>query len=115
VGCKWVFTVKKNLEGKVDRLKARLVVKGYIQTYGIDYEETFASMAKMNTIRTLISCAVNFGWNIHQLDVKNVFLHGDLKEEVYMELPPGFVNDKVAGKVCRLKRSLYGLKQSPRA
>jgi Reverse transcriptase (RNA-dependent DNA polymerase) len=70
-------------------------------------------MAKMNTICTLISCAVNFGWNIHQLDVKNDFLHGDLKEKVYMELSPGFDNEQVAGNVCRLKRSLYGLKQSP--
>jgi Reverse transcriptase (RNA-dependent DNA polymerase) len=68
----------------------------------------------MNTVRTIISCAVNFEWNIHQLDVKNAFLHGDLKEEVYMELPLGFDNEQVAGKVCRLKRSLYGLKQSPR-
>jgi Reverse transcriptase (RNA-dependent DNA polymerase) len=67
----------------------------------------------MNTVRTLISCAVNFGWNIHQLDVKNAFQHGDLKEEVYMELPPEFDNEQVAGKVCRLKYSLYGLKQSP--
>jgi Reverse transcriptase (RNA-dependent DNA polymerase) len=64
----------------------------------------------MNIVRILISCAVNFGWNIYQLDVKNAFLHGDLKEEVYMKLPPGFDNEQVAGKVCRLKRSLYGLK-----
>jgi Reverse transcriptase (RNA-dependent DNA polymerase) len=115
VGCIWVFKVKHNLEGKVERLKVRLVVKGYTQTYDIDYEETFAPVAKMNTVRTLISCAVNFDWNIHQLYVKNAFLHGDLKEEVYMELPPGFDNKQVAGKVCRLKRFLYGLKQSPRA
>jgi Reverse transcriptase (RNA-dependent DNA polymerase) len=110
-----VFTVKHNPEGKVDKLKARLIVKGYTQIYGIDYEEIFSPVAKMNMVRTLISCAVNFGWNIHQLDVKNAFLHGDLKEEVYMELPPGFDNEQVAGKVYRLKRSLYGLKQSPRA
>jgi Reverse transcriptase (RNA-dependent DNA polymerase) len=115
VGSKWVFTVKHNPEGKVDSLKARLVIKGYTQTYSIDYEEIFAPVAKMNIVRTLISCAVNFGWNMHQLDVKNVFLYGDLKEEVYMELPPRFDNEQVAGKVCRLKRSLYGLKQSPRA
>ena len=115
VGCKWVFTVKQTPEGKVDRYKARLVAKGYSQTYGIDYDETFAPVAKMSTVRILISCAVNFGWPLHQLDVKNAFLHGDLQEEVYMEIPPGFGNSQTVGKVCRLKKSLYGLKQSPRA
>ncbi|WVZ55981.1 hypothetical protein U9M48_006573 [Paspalum notatum var. saurae] len=115
VGCKWVFTVKQNPKGEVDRYKARLVAKGYSQTYGIDYDETFAPVAKMNTVRTLISCAVNFGWPLHQMDVKNAFLHGDLQEEVYMEIPPGFAGSQTIGKVCKLKKSLYGLKQSPRA
>ncbi|WVZ66155.1 hypothetical protein U9M48_015421 [Paspalum notatum var. saurae] len=115
VGCKWVFTVKQTPEGKVDRYKARLVAKSYSQTYGIDYDETFAPVAKMSTLRTLISCAANFGWPLHQLDVKNAFLHGDLQEKVYMEIPPGFMNKHTIGKVCRLKKSLYGLKQSPRA
>jgi hypothetical protein len=91
------------------------VAKGYSQTYGIDYDETFAPVAKMGTVRTLISCAANFGWSLHQMDVKNAFLHGDLKEEVYMEIPPGFANKQTIGKVWRLKKSLYGLKQSPRA
>jgi Reverse transcriptase (RNA-dependent DNA polymerase) len=115
VGCKWVYLVKYNPEGKVDRFKARLVAKGYTQTYGVDYEEMFALVAKMNTVRTLISCAVNLGWDLFQLDVKNVFLHGDLKEEVFMEISPGFVNEQLRDKVCRLKRYLYGLKQSSRA
>jgi Reverse transcriptase (RNA-dependent DNA polymerase) len=110
-----VFIVKHNPEGKVDRLKARLVVKGYTQTYDIDYEEAFAPVTKMNTVCTLISYAVNFGWNIDQLDVNNAFFHMDFKEEMYMELHPGFDNEQVADKVCRLKCSLYGLKQSPRA
>jgi hypothetical protein len=87
----------------------------YSQTYGIDYDETFAPVAKMNTVRILISCAANFGWPLHQLDVKNAFLHGDLHEEVYMEVPPGLASFGTKGKVCRLKKSLYGLKQSPRA
>ena len=69
----------------------------------------------MNTVRILVSCAANFEWPLHQLDVKNAFLHGELKEEVYMEVPPGLDSSKTEGKVCRLKKSLYGLKQSPRA
>jgi len=85
--------MKQNPKGNVDRYKARLVAKGYSQTYGIDYDETFAPMAKMDTLRTLISYAVNFGWPLHHMDVKNTFLHGDL-EEVYMEIPPGFANSQ---------------------
>src|SRR4051812_14959001 len=115
VGCKWVYTVKQTPEGKVDRYKAMLVAKGYSQTYGIDYDETFAPVAKMSTVRMLVSCAANFDLALHQLDVKNAFLHGDLQEEVYMEMPPGFSTQQTTGKVCRLKKSLYGLKQSPRA
>jgi len=115
VGCKWVFTVKQNPNGEVERYKARLVAKGYCQTYGIDYDETFAPVAKMSTVRTLISCAAIYDWPLYQLDIKNAFLHGDLQEEVYMEVPPGFATDQTKGKVLRLKKSLYGLKQSPRA
>jgi Reverse transcriptase (RNA-dependent DNA polymerase) len=115
VGCKWVFMVKQNPEGRVERYKALLVAKGYSQTYGIDYDEIFAPVAKMSTVRTLISLAANGGWKLHQFDVKNVFLHGDLLEEVYMEVPQGFGTKQTVGKVCRLKKSLYGLKQSPPA
>jgi hypothetical protein len=98
VGCKWVYTVKHNPDGRVERYKAHLVSKGYSQTYGIDYEETFAPVAKMNTIRALISCASNLDWNLHQLDLKNAFLHGDLREEVYMHIPPGFSTTQTKGK-----------------
>src|SRR3954471_16748968 len=77
VGCMWVFTVKQTPRGKVDRYKARLVAKGYSQTYGIDYDEIFTPLAKMSTVRTLMSCAANLVWPLHQLDVKNAFLHGD--------------------------------------
>jgi Reverse transcriptase (RNA-dependent DNA polymerase) len=115
VGCKWVFTVKQNPEGRVERYNARLVAKGYSQTYDIDYDETFAPVAKMSTVRTLISLAGNEGWKLHQFDVNNAFLHGDLLEEVYMKVPPDFGTKQIVGKVCRLKKILYGLKQSPRA
>jgi hypothetical protein len=107
--------VKQTLEGKVETYKARLVARGHSQTFGIDYDETFALVAKMSMVRTLVSCAANFGRPLHQLDVKNTFLHGDLQEEVYMEIPPGYSKLEMVGKVCRLNNSLYGLKKSPRA
>lgn len=110
-----MFTVKQIPQGKVDRYKARLIAKGYSQTHRIAYNDIFAPVAKMSTVRTLISHAANFGWPFHQLDVKNAFLHGDMKEEVYMEIPPNFMNKHTIGKVCRLKKSLYSLKQSPQA
>ncbi|RVW53684.1 Retrovirus-related Pol polyprotein from transposon RE1 [Vitis vinifera] len=115
VGCCWVYTVKVGPDGQVDRLKARLVAKGYTQVYGSDYGDTLSHVAKIASVRLLLSIAAMRSWPLYQLDIKNVFLHGDLAEEVYMEQPLGFVAQGEAGLVCRLRRSLYGLKQSPRA
>ena len=91
------------------------MAKGYTQTYGVDYSDTFSLVVKMTYVRLFISLAASYYWNLHQLDIKNVFLHGDLQEEVYMKQPTGFVAQGEIGRVCRLRKSLYGLKQSPHA
>ncbi len=114
VRCKWVYRTKYGPDGKVDKHKARLVAKGFSQVEGIDYTETFSPVAKMNFVCLVLSLAASFKWEVHQMDVKSAFLHGDLHEEIYMEQPIGFIQTD-SSLVCRLKKSLYGLKQAPRA
>jgi hypothetical protein len=101
------------VDGQIRKYKARLVAKGFQQVHGIDYDETSTPVAKMDSIRLALSIAVAKVWEIHQIDVKNSFLHGDLSEDIYMEQPQGFMQDSYL--VCRLKKSIYGLKQALRA
>ncbi len=110
IGCKWVYKVKHNSDGSISRYKARLIAKGYAQTHGIDYDETFVPVAKMATVKVVIAMAASRGWVLHQMDVNNVFLHGELKEEMYLDQPPGYEDMSHPDYVCRLRKALYGLK-----
>ena len=115
VGCKWIYKINDDSNGNVSRHKSRHVAKGYAQMQGIDYDETFAPVAKMATLRTVLVVSAAKRWVLHHMDVKNAFLHGSLEEEVYMCQPPGFEDKKHPEYVCKLKKALYGLKQAPRA
>ncbi len=112
VGSKWVYKVKVSADGTVERYKARLVAQGFSQKYGLDYDETFCPVVRGETVRTILALCAQKELMIHQMDVATAFLNGTLEEEVYMKQPDGFVENPDL--VCKLKRSLYGLKQSPR-
>ena len=109
VECKWIFTLKYKANGSLERHKARLVARKYTQTYGVDYQETFALVAKMNTIRILLSLATHYNWQLLQYNVKNAFLHGDLDEEIYMNISLGFEGN-TGNKVYKLKKALLWAK-----
>jgi Reverse transcriptase (RNA-dependent DNA polymerase) len=115
IGCKWVYATKRDAAGNVVKHKARLVAKGYSQRYGIDYEETYAPVCRIGSIRVLIALAAHFNWEIHHMDVTSAYLNGDLQETVYMQQPTGFeATGAQASLVCKLAKSLYGLKQAGR-
>jgi len=112
ISSKWVFKVKRYPDGRIQRHKARLVARGFAQIEGVDYSETYAPTTRYDTIRVLLSLSVSRGLKISQFDVKTAFLHGELEEEVYMDLPDGVKES--TNRVCKLKKALYGLKQAPR-
>ncbi|PNX67781.1 hypothetical protein L195_g055811, partial [Trifolium pratense] len=115
ISVKWVYKVKVNPKGEITRHKARLVVKGFLQKEGIDFNEVFAPVARMETIRLVTALTHYNKWSMHQMDVKCAFLNGPLEEEVYVVQPPGFIDKENESKVYKLNKALYGLKQAPRA
>jgi hypothetical protein len=114
IGNKWVFKKNLNAEGKVEKYKARLVAKGYSQVEGIDFGEIFSPVAKLTSIIFMLFVVVAFDFKVEHMDVNTSFLHGDLEEEIYMKQPEGYVVKGKKELVCKLKKSMYGLKQSPR-
>lgn len=115
VGLKWIYKSKYNADGTLHKRKARLVAKGYSQREGIDFEEVFAPVARMETVRMMLAIGAQRRWPIYQLDVKSAFLNGELVEEVYVSQPEGFITKGKEKMVLKLRKALYGLRQAPRA
>lgn len=107
--------MKRDPNGKILKYKVRIVAKGYVQKQGVDYDEVFAPVARIETIRVILALAGSSGWRVHHLDVKSAFLNGRLEDEVYVKQPEGFERRNEEGKVYKLSKALYGLRQAPRA
>ena len=114
IGCKWVFKTKRGADGAVTKHKARLVAKGFLQRYGVDYDETYAPVARFPSIRVILALTAHHDWELHQMDVKSAYLNGDLEEDIYMAQPEGYAAPGQEHLVCKLNKSLYGLKQAGR-
>jgi hypothetical protein len=112
---KWVFKLKRDEVEAIIKHKARLVARDFLQWEGIDFDDSFVPVARMESVRLLIALAAQEGWRVHHMDVKSAFLNGDLKEEVYVHQPPGFAIPDKEGKVLCMRKALYGLRQTPRA
>jgi hypothetical protein len=115
VSSKWIYKTKHAGDGSIEKYKARFVAQGFYHKEGVDYEETFAPIARYTSIRTILSLVAMMKWKVHQMHVKTAFLNGEIKEEVYVEQPLGFKTHDRETHVCILKKDLYGLKQAPRA
>lgn len=115
IGLKWIFKLKKDAEGNIVKYKARLVAKGYVQEYGVDYDEVFAPVTRLETVRILLALAAKCEWQVHHLDVKTAFLNGEIMEDVYVAQPQGFEKEGKKNLVYKLLKALYGLRQAPRA
>lgn len=115
IGLKWIFKLKKDAEGNIVKHKARLVAKGYVQEHGVDFDEIFAPVTRLETVRLLVALPAKSEWEVHHLDVKTTFLNGEISEDVYVEQPEVFVKNGKENLVYKLIKALYGLRQAPRA
>nr|KYP38279.1 Retrovirus-related Pol polyprotein from transposon TNT 1-94 [Cajanus cajan] len=114
IGCKWIFKTKRDSKGNIERYKARLVAKGFTQKEGIDYKETFSPVSSKDSFRIIMALVAHYDLELHQMDVKTAFLNGDIEETIYMMQPENFVSGDSKSMVCKLKKSIYGLKQASR-